>query len=239
MPASRPTLPASGGIAGYKSLRFRRGGFRRPKINAERHNLPTHDPDSSLAPSVLRTGPLSPHREVNISGISSVGSSGSLPFLISPTSVLDPADDATAAATDAPVSSPVGPGRRSTVAARRPWRTCGAEIETAVTASVSQLPADSSSQDIFNAVRSAVEDTLEATASIRGKSAAIAVAITMTIRADSEPMPRPTPAATPPQQPRPIHSSPRSNHERPGKQTAAGRRRAGDLRLRPRHTWTQ
>jgi hypothetical protein len=97
-----------------------------------------------------------------MSAITNVNNSSSLIYLASQAGSAYSTDDSTAGAnvvTPADGSQQSSSGGSPTTSPLGDLRT---QIETAVTNAVSQLPAGSSPQDIFNSVRSAVEDTLKA-----------------------------------------------------------------------------
>jgi hypothetical protein len=97
-----------------------------------------------------------------MSAITNVNTSSSLVYLASQAGSTDSTDDSTAGGS---ISTPVN-GNQQTgstgSAATSPLADLRGQIETSVTKAVSQLPAGSSPQDILDAVRSAVEDTLKA-----------------------------------------------------------------------------
>jgi len=96
-----------------------------------------------------------------MSGISSVGSgSSSLYPLI--TSNPDPTDTVGTDATDSNSTASQDISSTSGSLTTSPLGDLRDQIETAVTNAVSQLPAGSSPQDIFSAVKGAVQDTLKA-----------------------------------------------------------------------------
>ncbi|HEY2412028.1 MAG TPA: hypothetical protein VGI40_07285 [Pirellulaceae bacterium] len=98
-----------------------------------------------------------------MSAISGSGTSASLLYLAIQSSASsacdDPSMNSTAGAGDAAAAQTPASGSSSQTS---PLGDLRSQIETAVTNSLNQLPADSSPEDIFKAVRSAVQDTLKA-----------------------------------------------------------------------------